>query len=349
MRPTVAVFFVAAALCSLANGKQVVLSNLHLPEDTSGNDLITGEADVLQHNGSYYFYFNNWGGCPGVNCCNTSGGCASCCFQGPNDACVYTSNHSVVAYKTDDLQTWEFGGVALAPSDRKNGTVFRPHVVYNAKNNIFVMWYEDRWDGQKGYAVATSTNPLGPFKTVADSVPMATGDKIGDFDIFIDPDTSVAYHVRTGFAVEELNSDYTGPSGASTHFSTPEAAEGPVMFKKDGLYYILPGTSCCACKGGSSVYVFTSPTPLGNYTYQGEIGSNPSKFDPHSPNNFVTRAQASAVFEVNSSLVWMGNQWVTSQRPGNPRDNDLLYFTPLSFNGSGLQQLQWQDQFSFDI
>ena len=44
-----------------------VLSNLVLPKDTTGRALITGEADVLAHNGSYYFYFNNWATAPGWN------------------------------------------------------------------------------------------------------------------------------------------------------------------------------------------------------------------------------------------------------------------------------------------
>jgi hypothetical protein len=50
------------------------------------------------------------------------------------------------------------------------------------------MWYEDRWTGQSGYAVATATTPQGPFVTVANSVDMAPGGgRIGDYDIFIGP------------------------------------------------------------------------------------------------------------------------------------------------------------------
>ena len=29
-----------------------------------------GEASAMVHQGRYYFYFNNWGNCPGVDCCN---------------------------------------------------------------------------------------------------------------------------------------------------------------------------------------------------------------------------------------------------------------------------------------
>ena len=62
----------------------VVLSNTELPRDNFGNPLVTGEADILTHptDGHHYFYFNNWGNCSGVNCCNdTRAGCRSCCFR----------------------------------------------------------------------------------------------------------------------------------------------------------------------------------------------------------------------------------------------------------------------------
>ena len=61
----------------------VVLSNVRLPRTTAGAEIITGEASVLQHGGFFFFFFNDWGSCPGVDCCASSGGCASCCFSHP--------------------------------------------------------------------------------------------------------------------------------------------------------------------------------------------------------------------------------------------------------------------------
>ena len=40
----------------------VRVSNVALPLDNRGLPLLTGEAHVMQHSNSYYFYFNNWGG-----------------------------------------------------------------------------------------------------------------------------------------------------------------------------------------------------------------------------------------------------------------------------------------------
>jgi hypothetical protein len=41
------------------------LLNIALPRDQHGEQFINGEASAMIHNGSYYFYFNNWGTCPG--------------------------------------------------------------------------------------------------------------------------------------------------------------------------------------------------------------------------------------------------------------------------------------------
>lgn len=222
-------------------GHVTVLNNERLPVDTRGNPLLTGEASVLWSPDelAWYAYFNNWGSCGDVNCCNATFGCACCCFRVLQGDCVYADGHVVVVYRTTDFATWEvrcvepancvatphssrlplspppsqqYLGEALPLANRKPGIVFRPTVVYNAATKMYIMWYEDRWTGQTGYAVATSRRPEGPFETIADTVNMTTPYKIGDFDIMVDTD-GVAYHVRTGLVVEELNADYTGVTG----------------------------------------------------------------------------------------------------------------------------------------
>ena len=45
---------------------KVNLSNIELPMDQHGIRLLTGEASVLAHGERFYFYFNNWGPCPGA-------------------------------------------------------------------------------------------------------------------------------------------------------------------------------------------------------------------------------------------------------------------------------------------
>ena len=48
----------------------------------------------------------------------------------------------------------------------------------------------------------------------------------------------------------------------------PEESEGPVFFKHQGRFYVMAGKVCCACRGGSNVYVFSALDPLGPYLLQ---------------------------------------------------------------------------------
>ena len=362
---------------SAAPARTATLSNEELPLDQNGRKIITGEASVLVHEGSFYFYFNDWGDCPGVDCCDSDSGCASCCFDHPPhpmQACSnpYGTNHSVHVYDTLDLMTWRDLGVALPLTDRAPGIEFRPCVVYNAATQLFVMWYEDRGVGEHGYAVAVSPTPAGPFITTHTNVDMPGRGRVGDFNIFVDDD-GTAYHVRTGFDLVRLNANYTGPDALVSSFTTPKSSEGPAMFKRNGTYYITAGTGCCACIGGSTIYVLTASSLAGPWTYRGDVGSNPTPFDPHSPNNYVTRAQGSAVLQIGGNgpsgqTIWLGacthdatyahpcppypapcfrpgNQWNSGllETPPGPRNHDLLYWALLSFDADGaIEQLTRQ-------
>jgi len=344
----------AALLARAAEPRSVSLSNTALPLDDRGLPLLTGEASVLQHGGLFYLYMNNWGACAGVDCCGSSGGCASCCFSPPTprypDPCVYTANHSVVAYSTPDFASFTYLGEALPLGARRAGIEFRPQVVFNSASGLFVMWYEDRWTGgtNPGYAVATSATPGGPFTTISDSVRMSPGGgRIGDYDVFVDTD-GAAYHVRTGLTIERLNSTYTGVTGQAVNIPNG-GVEGPSMFRRGATYYVLVGLGCCACRGGSNVVVYTASNPMGPYALQGDVGSNSTAghvFDKASPWNYVTRAQGSKVVPVvgadgEAQFLWLGNQWVSS---GGARNADLLYWTVLQFDAQGkIQQIVRED------
>ena len=59
------VLLITALLTTLGDARTVSLSNVALPLDQNGELLLTGESSVLQHDGAFYVYFNNWGGCAG--------------------------------------------------------------------------------------------------------------------------------------------------------------------------------------------------------------------------------------------------------------------------------------------
>ena len=79
----------------------------------------------------------------------------------------------VTCYRSKDLNSWTYCGVALAVSDEKGSDIERgciierPKVIYNAKSKQFVMWFHLERKGH-GYAaarygVAVSKRPEGPY------------------------------------------------------------------------------------------------------------------------------------------------------------------------------------------
>ena len=155
----------------------------------------------------------------------------------------------------------------------------------------------------------------------------------------------------------ELSADLTAAASPAAVYEMPNGGvEGPAMFKRDGLYYLLVGRGCCACRGGSNIEVYTSSAPLGPYQSRGDVGSNTTAaFDAHSPYNYVTRAQQTKVFTVPApdgtlQYVWLGNQWVTSALSGAPRNHDLLFWAVLKFDTAGMiEQLEWSDSANIDV
>ena len=325
-----------------SGGAVTTLSNTQLPSDQDGMPLITGEASaLLLANGSYYFFFNNWGRCLCWPSCGASGGPSDC-----NSTCTANRTdpvHTVVAYRTQDFIVWQNLGVVFTPPGP--GSIFRPIVVRNPSTNMFVMWYErynTPWDPLTTgttYAVALSSSPAGPFLVANESVRLhghGRGDGCGDANILVDDD-GMAYHVRFGLVIERLNPDFLGGSGAVYQLNPGRVAnlEAPVFFKHDSWYYLMAGSLSCAGRG-TTVYGWRSKAPLGPYTPQGVVGT-PS----------ATRAQGSTSFLVGRQRIWLGNQWET---PHAPRNHELLHFARIRFNSDrSIVPLEWEDNVTLAV
>ena len=50
-------------------------------------------------------------------------------------------NHTVLSYSTTDFTNWNYLGVALSLDARREGTEFRPQVIYNPTSQLFIMWW----------------------------------------------------------------------------------------------------------------------------------------------------------------------------------------------------------------
>jgi beta-xylosidase len=128
------------------------------------------------------------------------------------------------------------------------------------------------------YAVATSENPEGPFRTVNSNVTGLAYTKLPDSpSIFVDDDGKgyIAFtHEDTHINhVQLLTDDLLGPAQPSQVSAQIGAGnnEGVLMFKRAGMYYVGFGQCCCFCGGGSNVDLWMSASPLGPYTAAGTL------------------------------------------------------------------------------
>lgn len=146
-------------------------------------------------------------------------------------------------YKTTDFLNFIFVGNILDHSSTSSYAE-RPHVLYNAANNNYVLWANMRiGTNDQRAGVATASAPDGPWTWVTTSLdPDGLGYK--DHNLFLD-DTGTAYTVYNSTAgnmiVSQLASDFqsAGISHISVTLLAGLAREAPVIVKDHEGKYIL--------------------------------------------------------------------------------------------------------------
>lgn len=204
--------------------------------DTDGNRIQAHGGSVKYFEGEYYFFGENK---------QDSKANSGIWHQGVN------------CYSSKDLVNWTFENTILKPGKDLSDPLHpsrimdRPHIIYNEKNEEYVMWCklvgsdENPRDWNDQYmGIATSKTITGEFKLINRIIPLNMSS--GDFDLFVDDD-SKAYlvfgKVHTEVIVADLNEDYTDLTGEYTahlHFAGPPLArEAPAVFKRKNIYYMV--------------------------------------------------------------------------------------------------------------
>ncbi len=238
-----------------AYGQTVLIDNTQPKLDEQGAIVDAHDGRVIQFGDTFYWYGTAYG--------NTNG---------------FTPKNSYVCYSSKDLKTWKKEGKLLA--DQPNGVYYRPHVIFNKKNQKYVLWYNwypKLWEGRFG--VATSDTPSGPFKIINDNVQMFRSDVgLGDFGLFVDDDQTAYISYNTiqnhQVSIEKLSSDYLS-STMQNGGIIGEHMEAGSQFKRDGRYYLLTDYTCCFCNYGSGARVYISDDPMSGYTLTGNINRYP--------------------------------------------------------------------------
>lgn len=235
----------------------ITISNVEPRLDEAGRIVDAHDGRVIQFGDRYYWY--------GTAYENTNG--------------FVTTNH-YRCYSSDDLKNWRYEGRLL--SGQPEGVYYRPHVIYNASTEKYVLWfnwYPRLWDGQFG--VAVSDAPEGPFEIVNDNVEMANSEYgLGDFGLFVEEDGTgyISYNTIQDHmvSIEKLSDDFLSSTMENGGIIAKHVEAGS-QFKRNGKYYLLTDNTCCFCNYGSGARVYMSDDPLSGYELTGNINRYPGK------------------------------------------------------------------------
>lgn len=200
-------------------------------KDIDGNDIQAHGGCIIEYKGTYYWYGEHKGAdnCPGTTRVDVIG---------------------VSCYSSKNLHDWKYEGLALE-SDKQDPesplyykkVLERPKVIYNEKNDNFVLWaHADSADYvYGGVAIAVSDSPTGPFELICAKQPNKQDSR--DMTIYKDVD-GTAYLVHSKdwnktMNISRLNADYTDVDGFYVSVLIDQEREAPALFYKDGMYYMV--------------------------------------------------------------------------------------------------------------
>lgn len=361
------------ALFSSAQIQAQELVNGQLWMDTDGKHINAHGGNILQYEGTYYWYGENR----------------------PDRG--FTTEEGVGVYSSADMKTWKNEGIALAVSqerghDIERGCIMeRPKVVYNKKTKKFVMLFHLELKG-RGYeaarvAFAQSDSPTGPFRFIrstrvnagkwpfdmnkqAQKAAQGTdaskwkdwwtpewrkevekgmylwrdfegGQMSRDMTVFIDDDGK-AYHITSSqenltLLVSELTDDFLDFTGKFNMVAPGGQNEAPCMVKHNGTYWLI----CSGCTGWApnEARMFSAKNIWGPWKQWPSpfVGKATGYHDM--PANKTFGAQGTFIYQKEGKPFFMADIW-------NDRhlSQSLHLWLPIEFDGNGTPVIKWVDK-----
>jgi hypothetical protein len=288
-----------------------------------GEAIDAHDGEIAYFKGVYYLYGTSYG-------CGFSWGIKDAPFCG------------FKTYSSTDMVNWTDRGEMFDAStpvwqSRCNGNTygcFRPHVVYNKKTSLYVLWI-NVYDNRVGFRVFTSKSPVGPFNEVAEpklavnSESPIAGLNNGDHDTFIDDDGTgyIAYtdwRTTGTIVIEQLTDNYLSGTGKHVKSVTAGNTEAPSLFKLKNIYYVTYSDPNCGYCSGTGTSYKTAKTPLGPWSEGIKISDNSCGGQP----SFVSTIKLAA----GNIYLYGSDLW------NNAAKNESLanfYWAPLSFAEDG--------------
>lgn len=293
--------------------------------DTAGNLIQAHGGNIIRSqdssDSSWYWFGEDKTG-------QTTGGT----FQGVN------------CYKSPDLETWEYQGHVLEPIADTNISssmiVERPKVIYNDKNQEYVMWFHGDSSnyGAAQVGVATAKSIEGPYTWRGNFNPF--GQQSRDMTIYKDPDDGSAYLIfatnnNADFEIASLDDDYYNVAESQYTFKGVYQ-EAPGVFKIDGVYYLI-----------FSPQDGWTPTDNGYHSATSMKGpwTDATLLAPQGAYAYLTQNAYDITIEGSQETfyLYLGDHW-----SGNQLGSSTYAFYPVIYNGSGLS-LEYTSGWQLDI
>lgn len=303
------------------------MKNGQMWHDDQGNTIQAHGGMILEYEGTYYWYGEH------------------------KDAPVRIDEQGVEklnfvgmsCYSSNDLMNWHHEGLCLKASDDPSSDLYldkvgeRPKVLYNKKNNNFVMWWhidtEDYEYAKQGVAIAD--RPEGPFTYIKTVHPLRSDSR--DMTLFQDVDGK-AYVIYSSdwnktLRIAELDEDFTDFTGRYKDVFSQQSREAPAILYWEGMYYMIT-SGCTGWRPNSALYGIATDI-MGEW----RLIDNPC-MGPDYRKTFY--GQSTYIFTVEGQPYLMLDHW----KPGASKLKTSGYsFLPINIDGDYME-IPWQDEFT---
>ncbi len=298
------------------------MKNGQIWQDTQGNDIQAHGGCIIEHNGVFYWYGEHKGAdnCPGTTRVDVIG---------------------VSCYSSTDLVNWKYEGLVFeSEKEDKESYIHyskvleRPKVIYNEKNDNFVLWFHcDSADyTYAGVGIAVSKTPTGKFELLSVKVPNRQDSR--DMTIYKDEDGK-AYLVHSKdwnktLNIAILNDDYTDLDGYYVSVLADQEREAPALFFHEGMYYMI--SSGCTSWDPNQALFARCEHLLGRW----KLIDNPCD-GPNARKTFF--GQSTYIFNVNGTFYLMLDHWI----PENLKKSGYSIL-PIEITDDQCLIVKWQDE-----
>jgi len=248
---------------------------------------------------------------------------------------------AVSCYTSTDLVNWSRQNDALTPISgtmiSTSNIVERPKVIFNSKNQEYVMWFHSDTSsyGAAMVGVATAKSPCGPYTYKGSFKPLGADSR--DESIFQDSDSAQTAYLlyasdnNQNFKITKLDTNYYNVTTVVSQMNGA-TLEAPGIVKRNNVYYLI--ASHTSGWDPNPNKWFSSSSLSGTWTAQADIA-------PEAVRTYFS--QNAYDLPLGSNAIYMGDQW----RPDLLGSSRYIWY-PLDFS-SGSPQIVHADVWSVNL